>query len=514
MSLKNITKKLIKENEVRVAQEAEQAKLNQEMIAYQNDKPFIDAATAAIQNIFDNCGVNNSNINKGEGAKAIKALEDIFTKRFGVKVIFGSNNEYGSHTICSGPTIGFDYNEFVNLYGTFEVLDKFKDQNPEFYNKLVNGTIDFNDPKYKEESKWFKELGNISYYSILDQIKKTGLTLDVKNAKIVNPPKNYSVYISTDWYHYTDELKMTAKEELAILLHEFGHNWYQLENTIKLYANVDILNDTLREDYGSKNKTPVETMKIFYNKTKLDMPKNIPNNIVAATVMAYKDIVRGSQYTQESIGYITNDESSADEFASRFGLGSSLISAQQKLDPYGYEFDAYQYDVNELKTDIQAGMGIAGMLTFTLMPFLFGIAGPTALAALALGGIGMLVNVFISFNFAKDTMSNIYSLSAKSVSLYDNVDRRYKKVRNTTIRRLNWVTDVNVKKQILKDIEEIDKQIKPILANLANSKLRKITEYFAKDTESFQEQKLNELLEDLNANEIHVAANLFKTLKI
>ena len=49
MSLKNITKKLIKENEVRVAQEAEQAKLNQEMIAYQNDKPFIDAATAAFK---------------------------------------------------------------------------------------------------------------------------------------------------------------------------------------------------------------------------------------------------------------------------------------------------------------------------------------------------------------------------------------------------------------------------------------------------------------------------------
>ena len=513
MSLKNITKKLIKENEVRVAQEAEQAKLNQEMIAYQNDKPFIDAATAAIQNIFDNCGVNNSNINKGEGAKAIKALEDIFTKRFGVKVIFGSNSEYSTHTLCSGSTIGFDYNNFVNLYGTFEVLDKFKEKDPEFYNKLVNGTIDFNDPKYKDQTKWFKELGNISFYSILDQVKKTGLTLDVKNAKIVNPPKNYSVYISSDWYHYTNDLKIDPKEQLSVLLHEFGHNWYQLENMMKLYANVDILNDTLREDYGSKNKTPVETMKIFYNKTKLDMPKNIPNNIVAATVMAYKDIIRGSQYSQESVGYITNEESSADEFSSRFGLGSSLVTALEKLSPYGYEYDAYQYDINDLKTDIVTGLGIGMLITGALVS-LIPVMAATSIGMLIAGGIGLLGGIFTGYNFAKDTMSNIYSLSAKSVSLYDNVDRRYKKVRNTTIRRLNWVTDVNVKKQILKDIEDIDNKIKPVLANLANSKLRKITEYFAKDTESFQEQKLNELLEDLNANEIHVAANLFKTLKV
>lgn len=513
MSLKNITKKLIKENEVRVAQEAEAAKLNQEMIAYQNDKPFIDAATAAIQNIFDNCGVNNSNINKGEGAKAIKALEDIFTKRFGVKVIFGSNNEYSSHTLCSGPTIGFDYNEFTNLYGTFEVLDQFKEKDPEFYNKLVNGTIDFNDPKYKDQAKWFKELGNISFYSILDQIKKTGLTLDLKNAKIINPPKNYSIYISSDWYHYATDIKMDPKEQLSVLLHEFGHNWYQLENMMKLYANVDILNDTLREDYGSKNKTPVEAMRIFYNKTKLDMPKNIPNNIVAATVMAYKDILRGSQYSQESIGYITNEESSADEFSSRFGLGSALVTAIEKIQPYGYEYDAYQYDINELKEDLIGGIAAGSLLTTVLM-YLVPTMAITMGGMLFATGFAILSGLFIGLNCVKRTMSNIYSLSAKSVSLYDNVDRRYKKVRNTTIRRLNWVTDVNVKKQILKDIEEIDNKIKPVLANLANSKLRKITEYFAKDTESFQEQKLNELLEDLNANEIHVAANLFKTLKV
>ena len=201
MSLKKLTKRLTEERELKVTQEAEATKLNQEMIAYQNDKPFIEAAKAAIQNVFDKCGVDNSNLNKGDGLIAIKELEDIFSKRFGVKVIFGWNNTYDAYTITNCPTFGYDTNKFDNLFGTYEVLEKFKEKDPKFYDNMVNGNIDLSDPKYNDVNKWFKDLANISYYSLLDQIKKTGLTLDIKNAKIINPPKNYSVYINVDWYH-------------------------------------------------------------------------------------------------------------------------------------------------------------------------------------------------------------------------------------------------------------------------------------------------------------------------
>lgn len=516
MSLKNLTKKIKKENELRVAQEAEAAKLNQEMIAYQNDKPFIEAAKAAVQKVFDNCGVDNSNLNKGEGLAAIKELEDVFSKRFGVKVIFGWNRSYSAFTICNGTTFGWDQNKFDNLFGTYEVLEKFKEKDPAFYEKMVNGTIDLNDPKYKDENKWVKELGNIGYYSILDQIKKTGLTLDIKNAKIINPPKNYSVYINVDWYNDSVSDNLTPEEELACLLHEFGHNWYRLENLMKLYANVDILNDVLREEYGSNNKTPVETLRIFYNKTKLDMPKNIPNNIVAATVMAYEDIIRGSSYTQKSIVFLTNNEASADEFAGRFGLGKAFISALQKgyvnTDPT--EYDAYQFNIDDFKYELEAGLTMGALSWGILFGLVTQVAGATGAAVLLTGGIGLLVAIFTSILFTAQSASTIYETYKGKDSLYDNIDRRYKKMRNTTVRRLNWVTDMEVKKSILKDLEEIDKQMKPILESLANSKLRKITEYFAKNTESYKEQKLNEMIEDLSANEIHVASNIFKTLKM
>ena len=98
MSLKKLTKRLTEERELKVTQEAEAAKLNQEMIAYQNDKPFIEAAKAAIQNVFDKCGVDNSNLNKGDGLVAIKELEDLFSKRFGVKV---AGNECPNCRTCS-----------------------------------------------------------------------------------------------------------------------------------------------------------------------------------------------------------------------------------------------------------------------------------------------------------------------------------------------------------------------------------------------------------------------------
>lgn len=508
MSLKNITKKLIKENEVRVAQEAEQAKLNQEMIAYQNDKPFIDAATAAIQNIFDNCGVNNSNINKGEGAKAIKALEDIFTKRFGVKVIFGSNNEYTFYTIPTSKTIGYDLNWFKDMYGSFATLDNMKEKNPELYEKLVNGTIDFDDPKYKDSYKWYNDLSNTSYYSLLAQIKKANITLDLKNAKIVNATKQMSFYISADWYFASDQ-NATPIEMLAILLHEFGHNWYELEGIINVYANVVILNDIIREEYGKKGKTPADTLRIFYNKTKTDMPKDIPNDMAAATIQAYKDIYRGSMYQQESVGFFTNDEQQADEFSARFGLGRYMAEALQKLYPNMQDYDQWTYSPARLSFDISFGV----MVTICTSTLLAMSLGGTVAALVFAAPIGVVLGVLLTITSIVSTMKNTYGVKG-SIGLYDDLNRRYKRIRNTTIRRLNYVDDVNVKTAALKDIEELDKTIQPVLAAAANSKLRKLVDFFAKNKEGYQEQKLNELLEDLNANEIHVAANLFKTLKI
>ena len=516
MSLKKLTKRLTEERELKVTQEAEAAKLNQEMIAYQNDKPFIEAAKAAIQNVFDKCGVDNSNLNKGDGLIAIKELEDLFSKRFGVKVIFGWNNTYDAYTITNCPTFGYDTNKFDNLFGTYEVLEKFKEKDPKFYDNMVNGNIDLSDPKYNDVNKWFKDLANISYYSLLDQIKKTGLTLDIKNAKIINPPKNYSVYINVDWYHDATTYDLTPEEELGALLHEFGHNWYRLENLMRLYANVDILNDVLREEYGSNNKTPVETLKIFYNKTKLDMPKNLPNNIVAATLMAYQDIIRGSSYTQETIGFLTNNEASSDEFASRFGLGRAFISGLQKtykgVDPTRY--DRYQYSLDDLRSDIGTSLIMGTIAWGLLFGSIIQVGAIAAGAVLFTGGIALIISIFVGYFLTSKSAASVYEMFKNRGSFYDNIDRRYKKIRNTTIRRLNWVTDINIKKAILKDIEEIDAEMKPILESLANSKLRKLTEYFAKDTASYKEQKLNELLEDLNANEIYVASNIFKTMKL
>lgn len=508
MSLKNITKKLIKENDVRVAQEAETAKLNQEMIAYQNDKPFIDAATAAIQNIFDNCGVNNSNINKGEGAKAIKALEDIFTKRFGVKVIFGSNDYNTFYTMPTSKTIGYDLNWFKDMYGSFATLDNMKEKNPELYEKLVNGTIDFDNPKYKDAYRWYEDLSNASYYSLLAQIKKTNITLDIKNAKIVNPPKQMSFYINADWYFASDS-GTTPMEMLAILLHEFGHNWYELEGIVNLYANVVVLNDIIREEYGKKGKTPADTLRIFYNKTKLDMPKNIPNDMATATIQAYKDIYRGSMYQQESIGFFTNDEQQADEFSARFGLGRYMVSALQKLYPNMEDYDQWTYSPARLNFDISFGVMVT-IFTSTLLTMSL---GGTIAALIFAAPIGVVLGVLLTITSIVSTMKNTYGVKG-SIGLYDDLNRRYKRIRNTTIRRLNYVEDVNVKTAVLKDIEELDKTIQPVLAAAANSKLRKLVDFFAKDKEGYQEQKLNELLEDLNANEIHVAANLFKTLKV
>lgn len=505
MSLKNAVSKLKKEEIAREEQEI----LNREMIAYQNDEPFLNEATAAIEKIVEVGGINNSNLNKPEGLKAVSVLEDLFTKRFGCKVIFGTNNERDCYTVVNGPFVEYDYNFEYNLYTLFKSIDDFKSKYPKDYEAMINGDLDLSDPKYRDVNTWYAKLGNIKFLSILDKIKNGGFTLDIKNAKLVNAPKNMSVYINIDWYARVVTPNLTAKHALAICLHEFGHNWDHIERLYRVFSNIAILNDVIMEEYAKKNKTPTEAIRIFYNTANIDMPKDMPKDIVGVSIQAYKDIIRGISVMHTSNQYQTDKEQQADEFAGRFGLSKYL---SESFATHGAIYDNRGYELYDLKMQLKSsswlGAGIASVAAYAA--FAAGAAtGPAILLALGVGGIVTLVKTICT---SIDTMTNLYDkVNAKYLAKYDNLDRRIKRIRNTAIRRMANITNNDVKKQILKDIEDIDKALEPVYAYLQNNKMRKIAEYFYSKTEAYNEYKLIAMIEDLNANEIHVASALWNT---
>lgn len=496
MSLKNTVSKIKKEEVLRV----EQDKLNQEMIAYQNDKPFIDAAAKCIEDIVAVCGTVNSNLSSKEGLKAIKAFEDLLTKRFGIRFIVGNNTINNAWCIPNCRAIDSAGGHWIDFRKTFDRYEKIA--NSDEWKKAVEKDINIDEQNVRDvKSMWeamtggnyVKQLSDLSYYNFLDKVAKDGYTMDLKNAKIINPNKNQFFYINVDFYTFSAVNKMTSLELLGIIMHEIGHGWSELERTYLVYNNIFMLNDIIQEEYAKKNKTATEAIKIFYKKSQLSEPNKIPKGITEVVIQATGEIMRGSNVANDTNQGLSNHEQMADEFASRFGLGTYVITGLQKmgLEP---KYDERQINVMERITQ-------------------WGSISLTVGGALLQSGIGtMLVGgalpLLIGGLFFYSALRSFYSKG----TIYDTMQRRYQRARNTTIRRLANITDPEVKKYILTQLED-NAVIMAKVNEYYNRGLRGLIAKWAQKANNvaYQEYALAHLIEDLNANEIHVASALWNT---
>ena len=469
--------------------------ISQEMIAYQNDPSFIKRACDGISVVVEASGKGNTNLARKDGKETLTQLEGIFQERFGVDFIFGFNDGWGAFCIPFGSRVRFDYGDYVDYHTTYQELDKYLAN--EKNQAVVTGEV----PKAKNDRDrydlyaYYKDGANASYFSFMEQVRKNGVELDLKNARFMNATKNMKFYVNVDWNGLKNNYGLTEKEILAVILHEIGHCWTHWEYCYKVFASVQVLNDVVREEYAKKNKTPVDTIKVFYNKTGLPETKSDAKDMATLTIKAYKDILRGSAIGLASNHSTTDSEQQADEFATRFGLGKEIVTALNKLAPGGW--NRYDY-IGDALTSMTL-MCVVGILS---------VAMTAPAAALGLAGISAMLLGFIGFE-------SLGSLHDKSRWItYDDSYMRYKRVRNTMVRRLVWVEDKAVKNEILDNIDAVDKIYKQIELDTKSSIWKKISDWICSDKASFDAIKVDELLEAMSANEIHVAAARLSNMKI
>lgn len=479
MSFKEILKTTNKSN----------IKVNMEMIDYQVDPSFINEASEAIEEICKIAMPGNVNFIKNKSLESVVKLEKILTNRFGVNTIVGHNDGELAFCLISGSNMVYNENDFFDYHAMNKKLQYLKNTDPKKYEEIVNGDPNDIDPSVRYDYfKWWREEANKSFYAMLDKMKKDNITIDLKKGRFSNAPKNMKFYASMDWYRLSKIYKLNSKQILAVLLHEIGHCFTHAEYSYKVFNNVQILSDVIREEYSKRGKTPVETIKIFYNKTKLEESKSNSKNMAELTVKAYRDIIRGSSIGIYSNHPTTDSEQQADEFASRFGLGAELSQALKRLGVDDW-------------ADRSLNPYYAGII---FLPFvaIFTIEAAILTPALILAPAIMSALVLLPLM----TMIGLGMWTKGNTVTYDDAYRRYKRIRNTTVRRLNSINDSKIKDEILKQIDIIDKIQKRIEQDTKDSFFRRFAEAILGNTKAYDEVAVNEILEDLTANELIIAS--------
>lgn len=467
-------------------------KVNHEVIAFQNDEPFIDRACSAIDAILAVANGSRAKLKTTEGKKALANLAKIFTDRFNIQfAVDCDDTECNAYSVCFSPIMDMYLRntQFNNISGTLDNIEKFKKRNPDSYSNVTEKDVDMSKVKGLED--YWNNYANITTINLFKSIKDSKFELDLKNAR-VKSGKNLLGYIAADFIGFPSK-GCTSREILAILLHEVGHAFNELERVYMVYNNVFILQDVLVEEYAKKNKTPADVLKIFYSKTDLEQDKDKPSTIAGVILAANKSIVRGIDSGRVTGYDLSNHEQLADEFAARFGLGAEIISAFEKSD-YLTGFDE--------RSAIAEGsvIAIGSSIATTLYASVAAVAGLSIFAIIAL-----LISLIIMW-LGIDNILNIN----KNGTVYDTIERRIQRLRNTTVRRMVSVTDNRAKEHMLSQVEYLDAQLAEIKKLKANSLALKIVNAIGKlDTLAYQERELNDLIDNMFANDLHVASTMW-----
>ena len=487
-----LNKVIEKYNKLDSSLSSSSVKVNHEVIAFQNDEPFIDRASSAIDAILAVANGSRAKLKTTEGKKALANLAKIFTDRFNIQfAVDCDDTECNAYSVCFSPIMDMYLRntQFNNISGTLDNIEKFKKRNPDSYSNVTEKDVDMS--KVKGLYDYWDNYANITTINLFKSIKDSKFELDLKNAR-VKSGKNLLGYIAADFIGFPSK-GCTSREILAILLHEVGHAFNELERVYMVYNNVFILQDVLVEEYAKKNKTPADVLKIFYSKTDLEQDKDKPSTIAGVILAANKSIIRGIDSGRVTGYDLSNHEQLADEFAARFGLGAEIISAFEKSD-YLTGFDE--------RSAISEGavIAIGSSIATTLYASVAVVAGFSVFAVITL-----LVSLIVMW-LGMDSILNIN----KNGTVYDTIERRMQRLRNTTVRRLTGIDDPKARDHMLAQIEYLDNKLAEMKKIKSNNWALKIVNAIGKlDTLAYQERELNDLIDNMFANDLHVANTMW-----
>lgn len=449
--------------------------LTTEAIHTQDDKVFVTKALniiAELRNyiVSNNVTGNFKPTNDSKYLKIITNLNKIFSSRFGVKFNFitSSNSLLSTNTIYPP-----EYNVLMGDVSAYykHLEDIFKNA------KVVTGDVT---DKEKEKEKVYNKIYN-SFKSLKSKLDTSSIYVDLENSRIVNAPSNMFVFINfMPGALFSDRFDLDNREILAGFIHEVGHNITSISNSFRHIQNTTVILDSMHETINNRNGSPIDGIRLSYNRLTGKELKS--NNILNATI-AVRNVYSNTGFNGDGnlVTTTTDGEVIADQFASRFLLGDSLVSGLVKLGGSDRPNTSVELSINYMNQNILP------LLIFALL------VGPFAVSILP-------------------WFLTLLALSVKQIRQHNKTDRVYPdfnkrmlRVKQDAIRQIRLLKDDKCNKptvdRLVSIVESVDISINMFKNNKdAISKFIDNVQY-TKDDENLL--AFNETILNLMENDLH-----------
>ena len=355
---------------------------------------------------------------------------------------------------------------------------------------VKTGTNEQNVKDLKRIKDIAKDERSIVYtmYKSLHELNKTldtdKVKIDLKRATIKNLPKEYIIFVTSNFNTMIRTYDLTGEELTGVLLHEIGHMFTHLENSYRTVKTTTTLVDALLLD-ASKGKDIKKTISLSYKKV-LGGGKEIDskNEKVAAIMMLDRFMLQTGKLNSQDNHSATDSEALADQFATNFGVGLPLSTALHKMLTGGFKIRAIKKIDSVLLKVVT--LFIVILLMIVLLPLVIYI---------------MLVKVILNILLGS-TDSNAIT--------YDENKRRLERVKNDMVRILR-TSDLS-KQERRSFIKEIDSVVNLISNFKENDSIKLGGNVLPWNKASSMFKELEERLEDLTDNSLHLASNRLKVI--
>ena len=456
--------------------------LTHEMIHSQTDTAFlkeVEDRLSGIKNFVIQEDVRNIKylLDNETIVKYLKEINQILTKRFGFEINIINRAGSGLSTIpVYPPHFNVLNGESINFLKDLSSFFNSKDM----LNKIFKKASDIKD-KDNDSNDVYNNIYK-SYKALKDTLDKNKVSVDLKNARINNLPKEYNVFIFVDicYILHNKGQNRQPQDIMAGILHEIGHTFTAFEKSIYSVYNTMVLLDTIREVNNNKNNDIINVLEITNQRLGFKSDKK-GDTINALT--AISDALSGYSFTDDKTRQNAriSSEQQADQFTSRFGYGKHFIEG---LDSYGYTF----YRANgTLEMDYEQNKpGI--IILFIFLMFYFPV------------GIPIMIFMVLS---NQSEVQNYNKFDKK----YDGEIRRILRIKQDAIRQIRLLDNKTMEKEFIKKLEDTitfaDFRI-DILSNPNNRNfLNKFFDKYQYDSTTKKVVNMLEISESLMENDLH-----------
>lgn len=467
------------------------AQLSMEMIAEQKNDYVVQRITEQFQRMIDS-GVSGCKnyFENATCADAIRNIDNLIRERFGIPAqhISGKGCLYACLPIAPIHNAAIDR--------TIEQDTKYIERmvNEQETNTRSSAEGSKIEDIYDDQLEIYKRLVDMRK-QVTEHLKTDSIYIDLQHAKIMNLPKDYKAYFIADFHMCINQSKLTARELTAILFHEIGHVFTHLEYNNRIANTTQVLVDSVKEVTLKQNNGTKESLRLVYEKTtKSKVPSNFKNMKSTEAALFVATGIFNRNVNIQDHAY-TDSEQLADQFSGRFGLGAELATGLTKAmhvdSGYGY-FKMMLYTQSSQ---------ILTIIIFNCIMAIF-TAGATLLF-IPLFLMGMLAFTLFYAIFRKNMFA---SEDITSGMTYDDIKRRFQRIKNEVVRQLTSDLPKDIKSALLERIRLIEEQMNKV-PEARKGIVEKIVLYFESNGDiKVNTKKAEQLLEDLMANELYIGS--------